>query len=255
LYQRFDGDHRTILFRMFSRAVRGIFAHDVEVFEARRRSPRDDVISDLVKVEQGGDVMSVNEVANFVMLLLIAGNETTTNLIGNAVLALGGQPDLLHTLADDPTLASEAVEETLRYDSPVPLTLRRATEDIELSGGKVRAGEQVALLIGSANRDERQFEAADRFGLDRYEVDAETPERGKYRHLAFGIGTHFCVGSDLARLEARIALEVLVSRFPNLSVLDPLPDVGPRLPSLLMRGVRSLRVRLGCHPPTATGSF
>ena len=204
-----------------------------EVFEDRRRNPRDDVISDLVQAEQEVDVMTADEVGNFVVLLMIAGNETTTNLIGNAVLALGSHPESLASVRRDPSLVPNALEETLRYDAPVQLTLRRATEDVELSGGEIPRDTLVAALIGSANRDERHFDVPDRFDVHR-----EGPG-----HLSFGFGTHFCLGANLARLEARILLEALLYRFRRVEVLDS-PEGIERVPSLMMRGARSLRVHL-----------
>ncbi len=205
-----------------------------EVFEDRRRNPRDDVISDLVQAQQETDVMTADEVGNFVVLLLIAGNETTTNLIGNAVLALCSHPESLTSVSRDPSLLPKALEETLRYDAPVQLTLRRATEDVELSSGKIPRNTLVAALIGSANRDERRFDEPDRFDLHR-----EAPG-----HLGFGFGTHFCLGANLARLEARISLEALLSRFRKIEILDSPPEGIKRVPSLMMRGVHSLRVHL-----------
>ncbi len=202
-----------------------------EVIEERKRSPRDDLISALIQAERDEEVMTENEVGNFVVLLLIAGNETTTNLIGNAVLALANHPESLKAVVDDLSLVMAAVEETLRYDSPVQLMLRRAAESVELSGEKVSQGELVAILLGSANRDERQFDSPDTFDLRR-----ERPS-----HLAFGFGTHFCLGANLARLEARVALEALLSRFGTLELTEPEIE---RVPSLLMRGPKALRLRL-----------
>ena len=200
-----------------------------EVIEARRLAPRDDVISALVQAEAGEDVMSEDEVGNFLVLLLVAGNETTTNLIGNAVLALLDHPPVLDTVRTIPDLVPDLVEETLRYDSPVQLTLRRATCDVELAEGKVCAGETVALLLGSANRDELQFEEPDRFDLGR-----------RAPHLAFGYGTHFCLGAHLARIEAELALRALLARFPRLERGGAVE----RTPSLLTRGPRTLRLRV-----------
>ena len=199
-----------------------------EVIEERRRNPRDDLVSALLQAERDEDVMTDNEVGNFIVLLLIAGNETTTNLIGNAVLALLKHPEALQAVRQDPSLVPALVEETLRFDSPVQLMLRHATEDVELSGGKVRQGELVAMLLGSANRDEQQFPEPERFDLHRAER----------AHLAFGFGTHFCLGALLARLEATAALDVLLNRFHDFELSRV-----QRVPSLLMRGVKSLRLR------------
>jgi cytochrome P450 len=192
----------------------------------RRARPRDDVISTLVEAEHEGGVMTEREVGNFVVLLLVAGNETTTNLIGNAALALLEDPRRLAEAASHLGRLPSVVEETLRYDAPVQLTLRRATEPVELSGGKIDAGETVAVLLGSANRDERQFERPDVFDTLRRQP----------AHLSFGFGTHYCIGANLARLEARIALEALLSRFPRMA----LAGEAIRAPSLLTRGARSI---------------
>ena len=172
-----------------------------EVVEERRLRPRHDLVSALVAAESSEDVMTAEEIGNLILLLLIAGNETTTNLIANAVLALLEHPDQLAALRSDPALVPQAVEELLRYDSPVQLTVRRTTCDVELDGGKIAEGEMVALLLGSANRDERQFTQPDRLDFGR-NVRA---------HIGFGFGTHFCVGAGLARLEARVVLEALLA--------------------------------------------
>ncbi len=197
------------------------------VIERRKADPRNDLISALVQAEADEDIMTENEVGNLIVLLLIAGNETTTNLIGNAVLALLSRPDLVDGVQANPALVPALVEETLRYDSPVQLMLRRATRSVEISGEKVGEGELVAVLLGSANRDERQFDEPDVFDLSR----------DPSRHLAFGFGTHFCLGAGLARLEARIALEMFLRRAVRFELLGPVPG---RVPSLLMRGVQSL---------------
>ncbi|MEE8558893.1 MAG: cytochrome P450 [Myxococcota bacterium] len=201
------------------------------VIEQRKADPRNDLISALVQAEADEDIMTENEVGNLIVLLLIAGNETTTNLIGNAVLALLSRPDLVDGVQANPALVPALVEETLRYDSPVQLMLRRATRSVEISGEKVGEGELVAVLLGSANRDERQFDEPDVFDLSR----------DPSRHLAFGFGTHFCLGAGLARLEARIALETFLRRAVRFELLGPVPG---RAPSLLMRGVRSLSLHV-----------
>ena len=202
-----------------------------ELIAERRIRPRQDVLSALVEAERDEGVMSQCEVGNFVVLLLVAGNETTTHLIGNAVLALLEDRHRLAEVASDPARIPDVVEETLRYDTPVQLMLRRTTETVELSGGKIEADETVAVLLGSANRDEDQFDRADVFDMRRPEP----------RHLSFGFGTHFCIGASLARLEARIALEELLSRFPLLTLGG---DV-TRAPSPLTRGASSIQLRAG----------
>ncbi len=197
----------------------------------RRVRPQPDVVSALVEAGHDDGVMTENEVGNFVVLLLVAGNETATHLIGNAILALLEDPQRVAQVTSHPSRIPSVVEETLRYDTPVQLVLRQATEAVELSGGKIDAGETVAVLLGSANRDGHQFESADVFDMARPEP----------RHLSFGFGTHFCVGASLARLEARIALEALLSRFPRMALAG---DV-TRAPSLFMRGARSIPLRVG----------
>jgi cytochrome P450 len=166
----------------------------------------------------------------FVMLLLVAGNETTTNLIGNAASALLDHPAELARVARDPGLVANLVEETLRFDAPVQLVFRTATREVELRGARIPEGATVALLIGSANRDERRFPEPDRFDVGR---DA----RG---HLGFGFGQHFCLGASLARLEARLALEALVPELVRVERASP--DAG-HLDSFLVRGPRRLELR------------
>ncbi len=202
-----------------------------EVIEERGRNPRDDLVSVLVQAEHDEEVMTEDEIGNFIVLLLIAGNETTTNLIGNAILALLDHPSLFDAVSGGSSSIPALLEETLRYDSPVQLTLRRTTQDVELSGEKIREGELVAVLLGSANRDERQFAHPDRFELER-------PEG---RHLSFGFGTHFCLGAHLARLEARVALESLLSRFGKMQLVPPGVQ---RAPSLVTRGPKELTLHL-----------
>jgi len=201
-----------------------------EVVEERRARPKDDLVSALVAAESSEEVMTVEEIGNLILILLIAGNETTTNLIANALLALLEHPDQLEALVARPELVPLAVEEALRFDSPVQLTLRRATADVELPGGKLSEGEMLAVLVASANRDERHFADAARFDLAR-------DSRG---HVAFGFGTHFCVGAGLARLEARIALEALVTRLARIERVEKALDYGT---SLIVRGPRRLRLR------------
>jgi len=190
----------------------------------RRKAPSDDLISTIVT---GDESLNDYEVVQFVMLLLIAGNETTTNLIGNAVNALLDHPDQLAKLAADPSLIEDAIEEALRFDSPVQLVFRNTTCDVEMHGITIPKGATVAPLLGSANRDEREFPDADRFDIQRR-------PRG---HFGFGFGKHFCLGSSLARLEARSALEVLLPELPKLERRG-----GERewIDSFLVRGPRRL---------------
>jgi cytochrome P450 len=201
-----------------------------EAIARRRRTPGDDLISALAVTEAGDRPLSELEIIMFVQLLIVAGSETTTNLLGNAgnaVLALLAHPEQLEIVRADPSLVPALVEETLRYDSPVQLVLRTATRDVDLLGARVPRGATVAVLLGSANRDERRFEAPDRFDVRR---DA----RG---HLSFSGGAHFCLGAALARLEASIALEALVPELGRFARSDGTLE---RVDSFLARGVRRL---------------
>jgi len=190
------------------RALQDYFAG---IVAERRARPRADLVSALVAAEEQGDRLSNAELLSTLVLLLVAGNETTTKLIGNAVLALLRNPGELERLRADPGLLPNAVEELLRYDGPVQLTSRMAREDREVSGRTARKGEQVVLLLAAANRDPAVFEDPDRLDVARRDV----------RHVAFGQGIHFCLGAQLARLEATLAIGALVERFPGLRVADP----------------------------------
>jgi cytochrome P450 len=182
-------------------------AYLVPLFEERRRAPRADLISALVAVEDGGDRLGADELLTTVVLLLAAGHETTMNLIGNGVLALLRNPDQLAMLRADPDLLSGGVEELLRYDSPVRLTVRTALRDVVLEDQTVRAGEQVVAMLDAANHDPSVFDAPETLDVTR---DA-------HRHVAFGAGAHYCLGAALARLEARIALAGLIA-LPDLAL-------------------------------------
>jgi pimeloyl-[acyl-carrier protein] synthase len=200
------------------------------VFEARRREPRDDLISALVAVEEQGEKLDETDLQALVMLILGAGHETTTNLIANAVLALLRHPAERRRLQDDPALIATAVEEFLRYDSPVQATDRVALEDCEIGGRPFRAGSTALMLLGSANRDPARFADPDRLDLGRTDND----------HLSFGHGIHFCLGAALARVEAQVAVNALLARFPDLD-----GETAPRhwKRSLVLRGPTALRVR------------
>jgi P450-derived glycosyltransferase activator len=177
------------------------------LLELRRHEPRDDIVSRLVATE--GDQVRPEEIMPMCALLLIAGFETTVNLIGNAVVALLDHSDQWHALCEDPAgLAPKAVEETLRYDPPVQRTNRYALEAVELEDGPVRKGQAVVALIGAANRDPEVYERPDKFDIHR---------EGAPDHLAFSSGIHYCVGQPLARLEATIALRMLAERMPDLA--------------------------------------
>jgi cytochrome P450 len=196
------------------------------IAEARSREPREDLISALVQAEEAGDHLSRNELFTTCVLLLVAGNETTTKLIGNSVVALLRNPEQLELLRREPERMPAAVEELLRYDGPVQLTSRMVTEDRALRGHRLRRGQQLVLVLAAANRDPQQFADPDRLDVTRGEV----------RHLALSHGLHFCLGAQLARLEATLSLEALVTRFPGLRFAGPV-EWGD---NTVLRGPRSL---------------
>ncbi len=180
------------------------------IAEQRRAEPRDDLLSGLVAAEEAGDRLTMTELRATCVLLLVAGNETTTSLIGNAVLALLRHPEQAALLREEPKRIAGAVDELLRYDSPVQLTSRIATQDAELHGSRVRAGQQMVLLLGSANRDPAAFDRPDELDVTR---DAG-------QHLSFSFGLHRCLGAQLAKLEGELALDALLSRYPDLRLAD-----------------------------------
>jgi cytochrome P450 len=188
-------------------ALLNFVAYLVPLFEQRRRAPRDDLISALVAAEEAGDRLGADELLTTIVLLLAAGHETTMNLIGNGLLALLRNPDQLEILRSRPDLMPWAVEELLRYDSPVRLTVRTALADTTLAGETVRAGEQVIAMLDAANHDPAVFASPDTLDVTR---DA-------HRHVAFGAGAHYCLGAALARAEAQIALAALIA-LPDLEL-------------------------------------
>ena len=211
-------------------ASRAFDAYFRKIIEARRADPRDDILSALVQAEDEGERLTERETLNMLRLLLIAGNETTTNLIGNGVLALLRSPDQLRRLRDDPALIPSAVEELLRFDSPVQTDFRRVLEDCEVNGFPVRKRDNVVLLIGAANRDPGAFDDPDRLDVGR--------DQGP--HLSFGRGIHHCLGAPLARLEGRIALEMLLERFAEIGLATYRPRFRR---TIVLRGLESLPVR------------
>jgi cytochrome P450 len=213
----------------FGPAIASFCEYFVEIAASRRRDPQDDLISALVRDDGEGSLDELGAVF-FALLLLVAGNETTTNLIGNSVRALLAHPGQLAVVAADPTvMVPRLVEETLRWDGPVQFVFRRAIEDVTIAGAKISAGQTVVPLIGSANRDSSVFSEAHRFDVTREPAS----------NVAFGFGIHFCLGAALARLEARVALEALIPELSNVRASDsPVEFVD----SYLVRGPRELRL-------------
>jgi cytochrome P450 len=203
------------------------------LLELKRREPRADLLSALVAVRDGEDRLTEHELTSMVFLLLIAGQETTVNLIGNAVLALLTSPRQLGSLRADANLMSSAIEELLRYDSPVQVALRFATEPVTLAGVTIPAGSVVLVSLLAANRDAARFDDPERLDLAR----AYNPQ------LAFGHGIHHCLGAPLARLEGSIAIGALLNRFPALRPAVPVEELSWRV-SMVMHGLARLPVRL-----------
>jgi cytochrome P450 len=207
-------------------ALRGYFG---VLFEARRKEPREDLLSALVLAEDEGESLNEEELYASVILLLGAGNETTTNLIGNGMHALMQHPEQLARLRDDPELIDQAIEEMLRFDGPVQFTTRIANEPMEFAGAKLKRLHTVVLVLGAANRDPSYFPNPDEFDITRPEEHS----------LAFGHGIHFCLGAPLARLEARIAIPTLLERMPNLQPVEP---ASPYRETVVLRGLQRLPV-------------
>lgn len=201
-------------------------------FKTRRRDPRDDLASALIQAEEAGDKLSEDELLAMVFLLLIAGHETTVNLIGGGVLALLEHPDQMERLRSEPALIKPAVEELLRYSPPVFMSTERyAREDVSIRGVTIPRGEMTLGVIGSANRDESVFENPDQLDITR------EPNR----HLSFGHGIHFCLGAPLARMEAQIAINTLLRRRPGLRLTGK-PESLRWRPSMILRGLDALPV-------------
>jgi cytochrome P450 len=198
------------------------------VIDDRRQNPRDDLISGLVTAEEGGETLSKEDIYSTTILLLVAGNETTTNLIGNSMLALLRNPEQTERLHKDPDLIKSAVEELLRFCGPVQMTSRVVTEEVEIGGQVIKQWESAMAVVGAANHDPAKW------GDDASELDIT---RNPTDHVAFGDGIHFCLGAPLARAEAQIAINSVVQRFPNLALAEPDPKFGG---TFIIRGVKNL---------------
>jgi len=204
------GDNTVENLRQGEKAMEELGLYLLEVAAERRRAPREDLLTGLVRAEERGDHLSEKELATLCVLLLVAGNETTTKLVANGLLALLRNPDQLALLVAEPKRIAGSVDELLRYDGPVQLTSRMVLEDGELEGHRLRRGQQLVLMIAGANRDPEQFAKPDKLDVTRENV----------RHLALGHGAHYCLGAQLARLETTLALEGLLTRFPRLRLAD-----------------------------------
>jgi cytochrome P450 len=176
------------------------------IIQQRRQEPKNDLISALLAAQIDGQHLTEQELLGFCVLLLVAGNETTTHLIANAIWCLDDHPEALEELRTNRALVPDTIEEVLRYRSPIKMMFRVTVQDTMIGDTQIRAGEPVVAWIGSANRDEAQFPNADTFDI----------HRAPNRHLAFGYGIHFCLGAPLARLESKVALNILLDRLPNL---------------------------------------
>lgn len=217
--------------KRIDQAREALMAYFDPIIEARYEDPRDDLISALAMAEEDGEKLTHREVLVTLLLLLVAGNETTTNLIGNGLLALLQHPDQLDRLRQDPSLIDSAIEEMLRFDSPVQIDSRTALVDQEIGGKQIRRGQQVLLLIGAANRDPEAFPDPDVLDLTRTARS----------HMSFGRGIHHCLGAPLARMEGQIAFGKLLERFPHMRLAG-----NPRFRDrVVLRGLRSLPIKVG----------
>ncbi len=209
--------------------------------EAKRTDPGDDLITGLIEARDGDECLDQPELLSTILQLIVAGHDTTTSLIGNSVVALLGNPEQLEAMRAEPDLLANAVEELMRFDAPVPhSTFRYATEPVVVAGVTIPAGAQVIICLAAANRDSRHYENAEVLDLGRADV----------RHLAFGHGIHFCLGSALARMEGQLALGSLFGRFPQLRLAVPSEDLHwGHGDGLVLRGLSELPVVPGPARP------
>lgn len=227
------GDPITVL-RQFPNGLR-MQRFFEKLIRLRRIDPRDDLLTALVNAESGGDRLSEDELLSMIFLLLLAGHETTVNLISTGVLTLLEFPDQLRLLRAKPDLIDSAIEELLRYGNPVEHgNVRYAMDDLELAGYPIPKGSSLILLLASANRDETIFENPDSLDIMRY----------PNRQVGFGFGVHYCLGAPLARLEGRIAIQKLVQRFPDMRLAVPVDQLAWR-PTTAVRGLKALPMVMG----------
>nr|WP_306420414.1 cytochrome P450 [Heyndrickxia oleronia] len=218
----------------YDEAMVEFMAYLEKMIEKKRESPKEDLLSDLIQAEEGGDRLTVSELYGVVMLLIVAGHETTVNLIANGLLALLTHQDQLALLKEDHSLVTQAIEELLRFNGPVEFSTDRwAKESFTFMGQQVEKGDHVIVSLASADHDPAAF--SDPSTLDI--------TREKSPHLAFGKGIHYCLGAPLARLEGEIALRVLLEEYPNLSLAAELNELEWRQ-SLVIRGLKQLPIKL-----------
>ena len=211
-------------------AGQNLFDYFEGIIERRQREPKDDLITALIAAEEDGDHLTRDEVLGSILLLLVAGNETTRNLIGNGMLALMRNPDQLQLLRDDPSLMDSAINEFLRYDSPVQLDGRRALEDCEIGGKQIKANQRVINMLGAANHDPSVF-------TDPHKLDIT---RNEDSHVSFGRGIHYCLGSPLALMEGKIAFTALLERFSDIRLVAE-PEYRQQI---VLRGAKELWVEV-----------
>ncbi len=206
-------------------AAKALYEYFADQVERRRHEPADDLITRLISAREEVDQLSEHELISTLTLLLLAGNETTTNLIGNGLKALLEHPEQLQTLREEPERLDNAIEELLRYDSPVQLDPRLTTEEVVLGSKSIGPGHPVTLVIGGANRDPEQFNDPETLDITREDAG----------HISFGRGIHFCLGAPLARLEGKIAFECLLERFDDIHFGSRQPEYRP---NLALRGMK-----------------
>jgi cytochrome P450 len=203
-----------------------------EMIARRRAEPRDDLLTRLVEAEVDGQRLTQEEILGFFQLLVVGGQETTANLINNAILCFIENPEQLARVRADMSLLPQAIEEVLRYLSPIQWLMRTPTRDVELHGKRIPAGKLLLAMLGSANRDPAQFPEPNRFDITRQQPNA---------HVAFGQGIHFCLGAPLSRLEAKVALTDLLTRMEDIEFASATP--WPPRRALHIHGPASLPIR------------
>lgn len=223
---------KNLTYRTRKQKIRAFTDYLQLMFAARRAQPQDDLVTALVQAEEAGEKLNETELSSMVALLLVTGHETTVNLIGNGVLALLQNPDQLELVQEKPELWATAVEELLRFNGPVETsTTRWVRKNIQIEGHTLKRGDVVRVVLSSANRDETQISCPTKLDI----------QRNDNKHLAFGLGIHYCLGAPLARLEGCIALPTLFNRFPNLHLLEPHSLLSWRS-GILFRGLKQLPV-------------